>query len=59
MSKSYVKFQQELTELNSDGNDTRGRNGEDYESVSPWKDEDLPKNERLKKEQAMDRRNEQ
>lgn len=57
MNKNYKDIQQGLTELNSDGNETRGRYGEDYESQDPWKDESLPEIEKIKRDQAQDRRN--
>jgi len=57
MNKNYKNIQQGMTELNSDGNETRGRYGEDYESQDPWKDEDLPPAEQERKRQAQDPRN--
>ena len=61
MPNDYKKKQQELTELNSDGNETRGRNGEDYDTSKPWIDEDkfLSKREKLRKSQAQDPANDQ
>ena len=50
MSKNFKKTQQDMTELNSDGNDSRGRNGEDLRSEE---DEDLPEHEKIRKEQAQ------
>ena len=49
MSKNFKKTQQDMTELNSDGNDSRGRNGEDLRS-----EEDLTEHEKVRKEQAQD-----
>ena len=62
MADNFKKKQQEMTELNSDGNETRGRYGEDYESQVPWKDYDessMSKAEKIRKEQAQDRRHNQ
>lgn len=58
MTRNFRQAQQELTELNADGNDTRGRYGEDYSVSSPWKD-DLSAQERAIFEQATDPRNNQ
>jgi hypothetical protein len=55
---NYRRLQQEMTELNSDGNEDRGRYGEDYSTSKPWRyDEDLPPTEQIRKEQAQDIRN--
>lgn len=39
-SKDFKKKQQDLTELNSDGNRTRGRYGEDESHLNREKDEE-------------------
>ena len=40
MAKNFKETQQDLTELNGDGNRERGRYGEDYsiEEKKPWND---------------------
>ena len=35
MNKNYKMVQKQLTELNADGNDTRGREGEDLTNDNP------------------------
>ena len=35
MNKNYIIVQKQLTELNADGNDTRGREGEDLTNDNP------------------------
>jgi hypothetical protein len=60
MSKNFKALQQQITELNSDGNEDRGRYGEDFSVQKPWHEHDdlyLSPKERLRKEQAQDRRN--
>lgn len=61
MPSNFKQMQQELTELNSDGNESRGRYGEDYDNQKPWVDEDkfLSKEEKIRKKQAQDPRHDQ
>lgn len=57
---NFKALQQQITELNSDGNENRGRYGEDFSVQKPWHDDlqdQLPPAEQLRKEQAQDRRN--
>jgi hypothetical protein len=56
---NYREVQQNMQELNADGNETRGRYGEDLRSfrARPGPEEDLPIIEQIRKEQAQDPRN--
>lgn len=56
---NYREVQQNMQELNADGNDTRGRYGEDLRSIRSGLglEEDLPIIEQIRKEQAQDPRN--
>lgn len=62
MSKNFKSLQQQITELNADGNEDRGRYGEDFSVQKPWHDDleildRLSPAEQIRKEQAQDRRN--
>jgi len=53
---NYKQVLQEMTELNSDGNESRGRYGEDFRAQKVWIDDDkyLSDYELQKKRQAQD-----
>ena len=56
MTRNFRQALQELTELNADGNDTRGRYGEDFSVSKPWMS-DLSPHEQAVFEQATDPKN--
>jgi len=53
---NFRRVQQEMTELNSDGNEDRGRYGEDFRAQKVWIDDEkyLSDFELQKKRQAQD-----
>tara|TARA_Y100000592_G_C5298378_1_gene234269 strand:- start:278 stop:460 length:183 start_codon:yes stop_codon:yes gene_type:complete len=55
MDKDFKKKQQDLTELNSDGNRERGRNGEDLSSeIEITKEEEEQLKKKLEKLRQQD-----